>query len=351
LRKSRPNPESGSRPLFILVIRLSAIGDVLLATPLLRMMKRARPDCRVDFLVKNAYVSLLESNQHVDRIFELDTRSGWKGMLSLARTIRNERYDAVVDLQGNVRSRFLSLFSGAPVRTRARMNRVKRFLLVHLKRNFYGKTLPVPFRFLKAAPFPVQDDGLGLDLSVPELIQSRIGRKLGKTGARQRGRVAMAPGAGRFTKQWPADRYAEVGNALAAKGYDLILLGGKQDATACAAVVRGMRTAPLDLSGKLSLLETAAALRLCDLLITGDTGVMHLASALHTKTIALFGPTTRHFGFAPFRTRAVVIEKTLDCRPCSYHGTLRCPKKHFRCMLGISPRKVADRATDLLHSR
>jgi heptosyltransferase-2 len=331
---------------------MSAIGDVLLATPVIRMLKKSRPGCRIDFLVKNPYVPLLETNPHVDRVLAFDPDGGAKALLALVRSVRNERYDAVIDLQGNFRSRFLSFFSGAPVRSRTRMHRFKRFLLVYFKRDLYRDIIPVPIRYLESLPFQVRDDGSGLDLNVPDETESKV-RGLIKIPVRsKRLRTAvLAPGAGRATKQWPAERFAEVGQALTDHGWRIVLVGGKNDAGVCSRVSRNMRTKPLDLAGKLTLLETAAVLRLSEVLITNDTGVMHMASAVGIGTVALFGPTTRHFGFMPFRARAEVVETKTGCRPCSYHGTERCPRRHFRCMLDISARNVTERALALLNAR
>jgi heptosyltransferase-2 len=105
---------------------------------------------------------------------------------------------------------------------------------------------------------------------------------------------------------------------------------------------------PADFSGKLSLLETAALLDRADLLVTNDTGVMHMAAALKTPVVALFGPTSGQLGFTPFRAPSIVIEKDLGCRPCSYHGSRRCPKSHFNCMRFIESEEVIDSAETLI---
>jgi heptosyltransferase II len=345
-------PRSAHNPGRVLVIRFSAIGDVLLATPLVRTLKTSHPQASIDFLTKKSYVSLIETNRRVDKILAFSPETGFGGLLDAARGIRKNRYDAVIDLQGNWRSVFLSLFSGAEIRSRAKLNRFRRFLLVRWKWDTYGEIVPVPVRYMRASPIPVKDDGRGLDLPVPaEAVQS-VREAWRKLGFRRSDRVvALAPGAGRKTKQWPAERFAEIGRALSKRGFKIILIGGGKDGDACARTGRGMRRAVPDFSGKWSLLETAAALQRADLLVTNDTGVMHMASALGTRVVAIFGPTTRHFGFMPFRANAVVVEKELDCRPCSYHGTERCPRKHFKCMRDITGEEVLDRIIQLLNVR
>jgi len=347
-----PNPDGSKTPKRLLVIRLGAIGDVLLAIPLVRMLKNACPDCAIDFLVKNAYVSLLESNPHIDRVLAFSPRGGIREMARMIRRIRDLRYDAVIDLQGNLRSRMVTLASRAAIRSRARLNRWRRFLLVHLRWDTYRTPLPVPLKYLRAAPFPVADDGKGLELWIPADAEANVRFQLEARGIRNQDRiVGLAPGAGRATKRWPAEGFAETGQALSQKGWKIVVVGGEGDSGICGDVHRNIRMHSADFSGRLSLVETAALIRRCDLLVTNDTGAMHMASAVGTKILAVFGPTTRHFGFFPFRSEAAVIEKPLGCRPCSYHGTERCPKTHFRCMLDISSREAVEQALDLLNAR
>ena len=333
----------------ILLIRLGAMGDVLLATSLVRWLKQSYPRSRIDFLTKNVYVPLLETNPHLDRVLAF---SAQEGILSLNRSVRRGTYGAVADLQGNFRSAMVSIFSSAPVRSRVRVGRVRRFLLVHCRRNAYREIVPVPIKYLRAVPFPVRDDGGGLELTVPAEAQDRADRHLGEAGWRKGDRlVALSPGAGRSTKRWPAERFAEAAQALSRQGYRIVLLGGPADRDVCRTVAGLIRPQPLDASARYSPLETAGILRRAELLLTNDTGIMHMACALDVKTVAVFGPTTRHFGFFPFRARAVVVEADLRCRPCSYHGTAECPKRHFRCMLDISTQTVLDRAFGLLDAR
>ena len=325
------------------------MGDVLLATPLIRWIKQSYPRSRIDFLTKNAYVPFLETNPHVDRAIPFPPRDGVR---TLIRRLRKGSYGAVVDLQGNFRSVLLSALSGAPGRSRVRVGRVRRFLLVHCGRDTYGENVPVPIKYLRAVPFPVRDDGGGLELRVPDGIQAVSDRRLRDAGWRPGDRLAaLAPGAGRRTKRWPAERYAEVARQLSRKGFTTVLLGGPEDGDACRAVAGMVQPKPLDASRGFSVLETAGVLRRSELLVANDTGIMHMACALDVKVVAVFGPTTRHFGFFPFRARAAVVEADLPCRPCSYHGTDQCPKRHFRCMLDISAQTVLDRAFGLLHAR
>jgi heptosyltransferase-2 len=321
----------------ILIIRLSAIGDVLLTTPVIRMMKRRFPESSIDFVVKEEYVPLLRSNSNLNFIWGFDPDKGFAELRRVLREIRAVRYDLVVDFQVNLRSIIVSLFSMGRQKVHVRLKRWKRFLLVHFRIDLYSKVEPVPIRFLQSLKsFEVKDDGKGLDLAVEEDAQRTILQELEKRSLNQKQKIiAIAPGAGRATKRWLEKGFADVSDHFLRIGYCVVLMGGRQDQKVCQRISRHINPAPLNFSGLLSLEESTALLSRSDLLITNDTGLMHMASALGKPVVAIFGPTSRHLGFMPFRTAAVVVERPLSCRPCSYHGTEHCPKDHFKCMKEI----------------
>jgi lipopolysaccharide heptosyltransferase II len=337
---SRPGPS-------VLVIRFGAMGDVLLATPALRALAAAPGSPAVDFLTKERYVPLIAANPNVRRVLPFKPGS----LAAVIAEARAGRYDAVIDLQASPRSALVSLASGARRRSTVRLDRWKRFWLVHGRRNRYGEPVPVPVKYLRACgPLGASDDGKGLDLATDPSAQAEFRSRFDPPGFPERPVLAIAPGAGRATKRWPADGFAAVGRHFASRGFRVILIGGEGDRAVADRVAQGLGTEASNACGRLTLSGTAAALSTVRLLVTNDTGVMHMASALGVRTAALFGPTTRHFGFFPFRSPAVVVERELGCRPCSYHGTERCPQGHFRCMLDISADEVIRAAERLLES-
>jgi heptosyltransferase-2 len=273
-----------------------------------------------------------------------------RGLGRPAGAVRGARYGLVADLQNNFRSALISRLSGAPVRTVYRPGRAGRFGYVRFRIPWPAAGRPVALKYIDSLRRTgASDDGLGLELAVPPDAARRVAELLSRAGAAPgRPLLVLAPGAGRRTKRWPADRFAEVGAHFARRGYAVALAGGPADAGACAAAAARLGSPAADLSGALSLTETAALIGRGALLVTNDTGVMHLASALGVPAAAVFGPTTRHFGFFPFRAPARVVERELACRPCSYHGTDRCPRTHFRCMLDVPARDVIAAAEELL---
>ncbi|MBN1895048.1 glycosyltransferase family 9 protein, partial [bacterium] len=264
-----------------------------------------------------------------------------------------KHYDVAVDLQGNARSVALSLLAKAGRSTRYRPERLKRFMLVHFGKDLYSECLPVPLKYAKAVRLlRMQDDGLGLDFFVSPGAKQGLAKAAAKIGFPSEGRlIVLAPGAGRRTKRWPEEHYADLGNHFSRKGFRVALIGGKQDQKTCLAVREQMQFPAYDFSGLLSLQESAALMQKAAVAITNDTGMMHVACGLGVPVAALFGPTSRHFGFMPFRAASRVLELPLKCRPCSNHGSARCPKSHFGCMNGITAREVIRAAEDLIQER
>lgn len=336
----------------ILIIRLSAIGDVLCSTPLIRSVKRRYPDAEVDFLVKAAYAPLVQTNRHLHRIHTLLPDDGLKEIWHLIRRFRTIGYDGIFDLQVSPRSMLIRRLSRGRHTGRHRPLRGKRFLLVHFRLNTYGNSPPVPLRYFAAVEdWGVEDDGHGLELSVDASARDRLKHLLsGRIEAGKARTIVIAPGASRLTKRWLPEGFAEVGSHFLKNGFQILLVGGLEDRPICNSVSEFMGGTPVVLAGELSLQETAAAIEHSHLLISNDTGVMHMGAALGKPVVAIFGPTTTELGFFPFRTHDRVVERPLACRPCSYHGSERCPEAHFRCMREISSTDVIDAAESLLNA-
>ena len=334
----------------ILIIRLSAIGDVLLTTLLVRVLRNRYPEAIIDFLVKEAYVSLLHESPHIDNVLPFSPRGGWRELRTIIRRIRRNRYDGIVDLQASPRTFLFRLLSGSVRRVRHRPRRGRRFLLVKFGLDTYKNISPIPLRYLESvADWDVEDDGRGLEFVVQEEDRESILSKMRDDYSPDgRKMIVLAPGAGRATKRWLPEGFSDVGGYFSKQGYTVVLTGGVQDKEICERVSEKIKGDVINLAGECTLGETAALLERSALLITNDTGVMHMASALGRKVVALFGPTTHHLGFFPFRVPCVVVEKLLSCRPCSYHGTASCPERHFRCMKEISSADVIDAAETLL---
>ncbi len=340
------------------VFRLSSIGDIVLASPMLRALRSAvGPKARIDFVVKKEFAELVRSNHHLSVVHEFDASKGFAGLRELAAALRAERYDLAVDLHNNLRTKFLRLVS-VPRETVVINKRIcARWQLVYLKRNVYNNVVQVADRYLETLkPFKISGDENGLEIFIPDEIQFGISGKLAAMRLSKFNKViGLCPGAKHFTKRWQKEKFAELGIQLAQKfSAKILIFGGKDDKQDCAFVASSINNvagenAAADFSGEFSLLETTAALEFCDVVVTNDTGLMHLAAAKQRPVAAIFGSTVKEFGFFPYGTKSVVVENNaLDCRPCSHIGRASCPKGHFKCMGEIQVEDVQLAAEQLM---
>jgi ADP-heptose:LPS heptosyltransferase len=309
----------------ILVLRFSSIGDIVLTTPVLRALKQQLPGAVVHFATKPAYRGLLEANPYVDHIHTLN------GPLNnLVAELKAEKFDFVVDLHNNLRTRLIKLQLGVKARSFDKLNG-RKWLLVNLKMD----TMPnrhIVARYLDTvAPLGVKDDGLGLDYFIPEGQEVDLGTL---PAAVQAGYVAVAIGAQHATKRLPPDKLVELCARLACP---IVLLGGPEDRAAGELLVEAF-TPETGMfihngCGRYSLHQSASLLRQAHYVVSHDTGLMHIAAAFGKRIFSVWGNTVPEFGMYPFRTPHELLEvKGLACRPCSKIGFAKCPQGHFRCM-------------------
>lgn len=328
----------------ILIIRFSSLGDILLASPLLRVLHRSFPRARVDFLLKAEYADLVRYHPAVSSVITLPV-SGSEDLSELRRQIRAEHYDLILDLHNSLRSRAVRFLSGARRVYCVNKRVIRRFMLVNLKRNFYREVVPVADRYLETVSrLGLAKDGLGLELFIPDETISRVATMMSRYKLERFDIViGMVPSARHATKRWPPERFRDLGVRLSKeRRAKLLLFGGPEETDYCGDIAQMINaeagaSAAESLAGKLSLLETGAALDHCSLVISNDSGIMHMAAARGRRVLAIFGSTVKEFGFFPYGSPASVLEAgPLSCRPCSHIGRESCPEGHFRCMKDIS---------------
>jgi heptosyltransferase-2 len=337
-----------------LIIRLSSVGDVVLSSPLVRCLRGRFPDSQIDFLVKSTYADLVRHNPHLSHVLEFPDDAPFTDLLRLRAKIASTGYDLIIDIHDSLRSRLLSI--GSRHVTRVNKRKLARTLLVKFKLDVYdryGGAPGVAQRYLNTVrSFGVEDDGKGLDLFVPADVTTTVRVVLAGEGITTATRcIGVCPSAKHANKIWPEDRFAEAAGRLAAPGGSTVLLfGSTDDRERCASIGNTISTSHrgthvVNLAGRMSLLETAAALDMCSLVLTNDSGLMHIAAARKREVVAVFGPTVRQFGFFPPPERSTVVERSgLECRPCTHIGLPYCPQGHFRCMKDITVESVVSAA-------
>jgi len=339
-----------------LIVRFSSVGDIVLSSLLVRVFRQRFPHAQIDYLVKSEFADLVRYNPHVSRVLEFPQNGRFKDLADFRRQILNEKYDLIIDLHDSLRSRYVC--AGTPRVVRVKKRKVARFILVKSKWDVYelfGGAPSVAERYLETVqPFGVADDGKGLEFFVPGESSSKVAGLLNDP-AISGGMIGICPSARHNTKMWLKEGFAEVASTLALK-YDrsVALFGSLEERGRCREIEelirqRGGNIQVMNLAGKHSLAETAAAMDHCSVVITNDSGLMHIATARKRKVVAIFGSTVKEFGFAPFGTESVVVENdSVWCRPCTHIGRAACPKGHFKCMKDITASKVIASAQQLL---
>lgn len=332
----------------ILVIRLSSLGDIILTTPVLRLLREHFPAARIDFVIKAEHQEVLREHPCVDRLLPVDTS---QPLRRAVRVVRETHYDLVLDLHRNLRSVWLGYRSRARLRLAYRKHSLRRALLVHLKWNTLRGAASVPERY--AAPLrrlgvtaPLPQTEVHVDAASAAAVAKYLSDN--SLQGKDRRLIAVAPGSRWGTKQWPVARFAEAAQALAARyGAAIVMLGDHHDQPLVEVFRRQVEAPVIDAVGQLPLMQTAALLQQCRLLLCNDSGLMHMATALQVPVVAVFGPTVEALGFYPFQAVAQVISHPLSCRPCTTKGAHRCPRGHHDCMRQIAPRQVVDAAETL----
>ncbi len=316
---------------------MSSIGDVLLASPLIRILQKNIPDCSIDFVIKERFKELVAYHPGISKIHVYDRG---RSLRAIRQQIRAERYDTIIDIHKNFRSIYLRTGVGADHIATFKKYAIRRWLLVHWKLNFYKTIVPVYQRYLNSMHLTY--DGAGLDLYIPDDVKEKVA----SNWSMLRGEpiVGIAPGASFMTKRWLTEGFIEVIRHLTDQlNATVILFGNEDDRTLTSEIAGSVRGRVHDAAGRLSLLECAALIERCSLVITNDSGLMHMATAMKKKVVAIFGSTTEELGFFPLPGSSMIVQHAgLRCRPCSHIGRHRCPEKHFKCMKEIAPERVIE---------
>ncbi len=311
----------------ILLIQTAFLGDVVLATALVEKLRRAYPEAAIDFLLRRGNEGLLTGHPHLRQVLVFDKKEKWRSLRRLVRAIRRERYDLVVNAQRFLSSGILAVASGARE-------------VVGFDKN------PLSFLYDRKAPHLIgagdppqhevaRNQALIAHLTGPEPARPRLYPSAAAYEKVPAGTdyICIAPTSVWYTKQWPAERWIALIDALPAD-HEIHLLGGPADREACAYIQRESRHPRIrNRAGELSLLESAALMQHARMNYANDSAPVHLASATDAPVTAIFCSTVPAFGFGPLssRSRVVETEHDLPCRPCGLHGYRACPEGHFRC--------------------
>ncbi len=311
---------------------------------MIRCVREKHPKAQIDFLVKHQFQDLLATNPHLNNVIVFEKAGQGKPLRELRSRIRSEGYDWIIDIHRNLRSLYLSRGSGANLVTRHSKKIFYRSMLVYLGINLYPEVEPVMLRYFRAVNGRgIQYDGMQTEIPVPDGYGSALADRFpGLAG--DRWTLTICPGASFANKRWLPDRFLEVAKFYSGtRGAQILFLGGAGDSDLCAGLASEI-SGSINLAGELSLLESAAILKGSNLVVTNDSGMMHLAQSQKVPLVAIFGPTTRELGYFPMPEQSAVVEADVACRPCTHNGLDHCPKRHFRCMREISAEMILEAA-------
>jgi len=319
----------------VLFLRFSSIGDIVLTTPVVRCLKQ-QAGAEVHFLSKQAFEPILTSNPYIDRVFSFQ-----KKVSEVIPALKAERYDYIIDLHHNLRSRWVRWQLGRPCRAFDKLN-FKKWLLVNWSIDRLPDIHIVQRYMATVAHLGVQYDGKGLDFFIPEGNDWSHGEQADKIPATPY--IAFVLGATHATKRLPEEKIMDICSQLKQQ---VVLLGGKSEMEIGRRIALAAGSHIIDLCGKLSLYESASVVRDAAVVLTHDTGLMHIAAAFQKTIVSVWGNTVPEFGMYPFYPTGIQRNTSLEvlglsCRPCSKIGFDRCPKGHFKCMQGIPTERVIE---------
>lgn len=340
----------------ILVFNPAFLGDAVLATPLIKAVRKVLPEAKITLCVRPENADLFIKSNFIDDVIVFDkyfTQKGIAGFLKFLKIVQSYNFDLVLNLHLSIRSTILfSLLKNAYVV--GFTSAVMSFLFnARIKRDWSIHEVERNLNLLK----PICDDytleeakqlGGKPETFIDTYIKDKVAAYLNSV-VHGKKLVGLFLGSVWPTKRYPAKYFAEVASALYEKGYAVCLFGGKGDKDSVDVFLEHYKYPFFDFVYKTSLYELPAFMACMDLIIVNDTGPMHIAVSAGVTTVTIFGPTAKSLGFVPYDDTSIVVENNnVPCRPCGKHGGKKCPKKHFKCMLELMPENVINAAVSLL---
>ena len=324
-----------------LLIRFSSIGDIVLTTPVIRCLKKQVPDAEVHFLVKNSFRAVVENNPYIDKLHVL--AHSWELMIEELKT---EEYDFIIDLQHNNKTLRIKNTLKKKAFSFYKLN-IQKYLYTAFKINRLPNTHIVDRYLQTVASFGVVNDGAGLDYFI---APSEVTGKGDIPTSHSAGYIACVIGAAHGTKRWPVHKWKEFCSGM---DHPIILLGGPEDAANGEEIASIDKLKVYNACGKFKLNESADLVRNAKLVISNDTGLMHIAAAFKKPVISIWGNTVPAFGMYPYYGKTPANECRIEttglwCRPCSKIGYTKCPLGHFNCMEKIATQTLHEKVMEKL---
>lgn len=328
----------------ILVVRFSSIGDIVLTSSVARCIKKQLKNSEVHYLTKEIFKDLVKNSKYIDKVFGL--ANNWE---TLVAQLKKENYDYVIDLHNNLRTKRLQIALNKQFLSYPKRN-IEKYLLTNLKWNIIPQKEHVVDRYFNAVKkLGVENDNLPNDF----FINNENEIDVSKYYLTPKKYLAIAIGAQYLTKRLPIQKIISITENIS---LPIVLLGNNKEALDAEKIIqKSSNKNIISVCGELNILQSASIVKQAKVLLTHDTGLMHIASCFDTYIVAIWGNTVPAFGmcaYTPTRlNQSSNIEvNELSCRPCSKIGYLKCPKNHFKCMELQDTDKISEQILIKLNS-
>ncbi len=321
-----------------LIIRFSSIGDIVLTTPVIRNLRKRFPKATIHYLTKKKFGTIVLSNPNLDKVILLEDE-----IKKTIEKLENENYNFIIDLHHNLRTLLIkNSLKKVSFLSFSKLN-FKKWIYTNFKINLMPKDHIVDRYMATVKKLGVENDNLGLDYFIPPSDQIKEGDL---PFSHSQGYIAIAIGAAHNTKKLPFAKLKELVEEL---NHPIVLLGGKEDILSGEKIAISDPVKIYNACGKFSLNESADIIKNATLVISHDTGLMHIAAAFKKKILSIWGNTVPSFGMVPYQTYFEVFQvNKLMCRPCSKTGFDQCPLGHFKCMKGQSTTAIVKSSENLI---
>ncbi|MGA1862844.1 glycosyltransferase family 9 protein [Deferribacter thermophilus] len=310
----------------VLFVRFSSLGDIILTTGIVDLLKKEYPEIEIDFLTYEQFKDILIFKKSINNILTIKRKNGLIPYLTFIQENIND-YDYIFDLHANLKTSFLKIFTQSTI-SKYKKDSFKRRLFVKFRlfKNQLNKHVVERYFDAVNKVFELKIN------SIEDLRPSLL------TGIKKENYIVIHPFASKKTKEWPY--FSDLIENLS-KYHKVVIVGsGHLEFTENINII--------NLTNQTSLQELTNTIAKAKMLITTDSGPMHIGIACNTPTLAIFGSTTKEFGFYPIFENCYVIENNdVKCRPCHVHGLNKCPKKHFECMTSITPEIILEKINQL----
>jgi len=339
----RKEPKALGQVLNILLFKLRYLGDVLLTTPAIRLLRRSYPKARITMVVNKGTEDMILHNTNIDRILTVDRSiAKSKNLLrrfqyerAFVKELRSVQYDLCVDFEYGQRGAILSLISGARHRVGLETLSYWRNWIYHYRVPFPERTHAVQFNMaLLDKSIGLRTDDKCLELQTSKEDDRYVDTWMSENGLEKGGKfIVCHPGARWWFKQWPEDRFAQLADQVQEEmQLKVVFSGGVADVSAVQEIAGRMTTPCHSLAGQTTPLQLAALIKRAQIFIGNDSGPMHIAAAVDTPVVALFGSTDPEI-WRPWTRRSQVIYKAVACSPCDHTG---CEMGELNCMRQIT---------------